>query len=383
MADNRADIDKLVSQINKLSPTTREILSGLVENLVDHKAVLVEDEKGRPITRYGKLSRDASNANKIAFPKTDEDVDVTTKWCLEMFGYLKISKAPSGVVLNNSKIHAKKGWYREKKEFRKTKKVLGSGNSAEDIVVVIDNYTGCEHAQKTISLTCFNTEEILAMVQLRMRELYAFPELYFFQLVEDKVTLHMEILANAITLNDVINLRIKALLETNAALLKPFSLSVFHNLLEVVHSMHEKGWTHRDLHSGNVMIQKMSDHKMEVKILDFGRACTTDSVYVGNGMGSDFLNALRIFSALYLGYEFNDQDDLKENWRMKVTTRMQEMKENSCLPEEHQNIEIFYIFQKAEVKNFLGMMEKVKELVEKGPVTDVMDKVVPILFPKE
>lgn len=66
----------------------------------------------------------------------------------------------------------------------------------------------------------------------------------------------------------------------------------------------------------------MSDHKMEVKILDFGRACTTDSVYVGNGMGSDFLNALRIFSALYLGYEFNDQDDLKENWRMKVTTRV-------------------------------------------------------------
>lgn len=45
---------------------------------------------------------------------------------------------------------------------------------------------------------------------------------------------------------------------------------------------------------------------------------------------------------------------------------MQEMKENSCLPEEHQNIEIFYIFQKAEVEDFLGMMEKVKELVEKG-----------------
>lgn len=29
-------------------------------------------------------------------------------------------------------------------------KVLGSGNSAEEIVVVIDNYTGCEHAQKTV-----------------------------------------------------------------------------------------------------------------------------------------------------------------------------------------------------------------------------------------
>lgn len=52
----------------------------------------------------------------------------------------------------------------------------------------------------------------------------------------------------AVTLNDVINNHIDTLRQTNAALLKPFSLSVFHNLLEVVHTMHEKGWTHRDLH---------------------------------------------------------------------------------------------------------------------------------------
>lgn len=70
------------------------------------------------------------------------------------------------------------------------------------------------------------------------------------------------------------------------------------------------------------MIQKMSDHKMEVKILDFGRACTTDSVYVGNGMESDFLNALRIFSALYFGEEFKNLIDLKKNWRTKVTIRV-------------------------------------------------------------
>lgn len=58
----------------------------------------------------------------------------------------------------------------------------------------------------------------------------------------------------AVTLNDVINKHIDTLRQTNAALLKPFSLSVFHNLLEVVHTMHEKGWTHRDLHCNQVFL---------------------------------------------------------------------------------------------------------------------------------
>lgn len=58
----------------------------------------------------------------------------------------------------------------------------------------------------------------------------------------------------AVTLNDVINNHIDTLRQTNAALLKPFSLSVFHNLLEVVHTMHEKGWTHRDLHCNQVFL---------------------------------------------------------------------------------------------------------------------------------
>ena len=41
--------------------------------------------------------------------------------------------------------------YREGKEFEKTKQVLGSGNSAGDIIIVKDKKTGKEHAQKTVS----------------------------------------------------------------------------------------------------------------------------------------------------------------------------------------------------------------------------------------
>ena len=45
--------------------------------------------------------------------------------------------------------------YREGKEFEKTKQVLGSGNSAGDIIIVKDKKTGLEHAQKTVSqFTC-------------------------------------------------------------------------------------------------------------------------------------------------------------------------------------------------------------------------------------
>ena len=48
--------------------------------------------------------------------------------------------------------------YREGKEFEKTKQVLGSGNSAGDIIIVKDKKTGKEHAQKTVSKNRPTTE---------------------------------------------------------------------------------------------------------------------------------------------------------------------------------------------------------------------------------
>lgn len=52
----------------------------------------------------------------------------------------------------------------------------------------------------------------------------------------------------AVTLNEVINVHMNTIRQTNVALMKPFSLSIFHNILNIVQSMHEKGWSHRDLH---------------------------------------------------------------------------------------------------------------------------------------
>ena len=50
-------------------------------------------------------------------------------------------------------MNVRQGRYREGFEFTRTKQVLGSGNSAGDIVVIKDSQTGEHHALKTVSLT--------------------------------------------------------------------------------------------------------------------------------------------------------------------------------------------------------------------------------------
>lgn len=373
--------DPLTSQIDNLSPTSRRKVQVIIESLSNHSAVFVEDEKGRPSLQYNqkqKLFWDASNANRVAVPKSEQDIKAKTEVCLEMLEYLKLTKAPSGVVLNKLEIHTERGQYRENIEFEKTKEVLGRGNSAGDIVVIKDKVTGAEHAQKTIMISVFRSEEIRAWVDLSMEGLS--PELYMFRLEGNKVVVHMEKLDNAVTLSDVINNHIDTLRQTNAALLKPFSMSVFYNLLEVVHTMHEKGWTHRDLHSGNVMIQKKSDCEVKVKVLDFGNAGRIDSKGGLSGIKSDVCNALRTFSALYLGEEFQSQLDLERNWKQRVIERMQGLS-------EEEKGEIFCLFESAlkvlTADDIVNLKQTVEDIAELGSVTEVMKEVVPILFPEE
>nr|XP_022308091.1 uncharacterized protein LOC111114075 isoform X2 [Crassostrea virginica] len=371
--------DSLTSKLENLSPTTKKNVQVIIESLSNHKAVVGEDEKGRPTVQYKqtqKLYWDGSNANKIAVPKSDQDIRIKTDVFLEMLQYIKSTKAPSGVVSNTMKIHTENGQYREGMEFERTKEILGRGNSAGDIVVLRDKFTDTEHAQKTIMISVFRPEEISAWVDLSLEGLS--PELYLFRLEGNKVVVHMEKLENAITLNDVIDRHVEALRQANAALLKPFSLSIFHNLLDVVHTMHEKGWTHRDLHSGNVMIQKLSDCEVQIKVLDFGSAARVDDVGGSKGIRSDIINALRNFSALYLE-EFQSQLDLERNWKEKM----------QGLPDE-EKAEIFCLFESALKVLTLDDMADLKQTVNvmaqqeiEGEVADIMKEVVPILFPEK
>lgn len=376
------DKDALSGQIENLSPATRGKLQIIIESLSNHSAVVGEDERGRPTVQYSqkqKLYWDASNANKIAAPKSEQDLKAKMSVCLEMLEYLKLTKSPSGILLDKTKIQTDKGQYREGIEFEKTKQILGKGNSAGDIVVIKDKETEIEHAQKTIMISVFRPEEIKAWVDLSEDGIS--PELYLFRLEGNRIVVHMEKLDNAVTLNEVIDVHMNTLMQTNSSLVKPFSLFVFNNILSVVQSMHEKGWTHRDLHSGNVMIQKKSDCEVKVKVLDFGNAGRTEDKGGYAGIKSDVLNAVRNFSALYLGEEFESQTDLEENWKQKILERMQ------GLPNE-EKAEMFCLFESAlkvvTTEDLLNLKRTVDEMMQSnidGKVDEIMKEVVPLLFP--
>ncbi|XP_048728072.2 uncharacterized protein LOC125646012 [Ostrea edulis] len=373
--------DTVSSQIENLSPTTRGKLQLIIESLSNHTAVVGEDERGLPTVQYNqkqKLYWDGSNANKIAVPKSDQDLKTKTSVCLEMLEYMKLTKAPSGVVLDKTKIHTDKGQYREEIEFEKTKEVLGRGNSAGDIVVIKDKGTHADHALKTILISVFRPEEIKAWVDLSEDGIC--PELYLFRLEGNRVVVHMEKLDNAVTLNEVINVHMNTIRQTNVALMKPFSLSIFHNILNIVQSMHEKGWSHRDLHSGNVMLQKGSDYELKVKVLDFGNAGRIEDKGGYHGIKSDILNAVRNFSALYLGEEFESQVDLERNWRKKILDRMQ------GLPNE-EKAEMFCLFETALKVVTAEDIGNLKQFVDEmalidGKVNGIMKEVLPIIFPE-
>lgn len=70
------------------------------------------------------------------------------------------------------------------------------------------------------------------------------------------------------------------------------------------------------------MLQKGSDYELKVKVLDFGNAGRIEDKGGYHGIKSDILNAVRNFSALYLGEEFESQVDLERNWRKKILDRV-------------------------------------------------------------
>ena len=52
----------------------------------------------------------------------------------------------------------------------------------------------------------------------------------------------------AVTMDDIIDEHMHTLRQKEPNLVRPFSLCVFHSLLNVVKEMHDKNWAHRDLH---------------------------------------------------------------------------------------------------------------------------------------
>ncbi|KAL3888958.1 hypothetical protein ACJMK2_001317 [Sinanodonta woodiana] len=362
-----------------LSPDTVQQLHIMLQCLRRGEAFLDQDEKGRPVIQYeqkSKLLWDASNANMITECATD--VKMKMESCFEFIDYLKKQKPPSGVVLDKTQVHTNRGMYREGYEFEKTKKVLGSGTMAGDIVVIKDKKTGMESAQKTIMISVFRKEEIQAWVDLA--ETGFAPALYLFKLEGNKVVIEMEIVSEAKTLRTIID---EYLFRMDASLTKPFSLYILDGLLEATIAIHDKGWVHRDLHPGNIMMQKQMESKLRVRIIDFGMAQSFDG---SQGLQfepfrRDIREVVRIFSALYCGQEFDSAHDLQRNWQSKineVNLADEDKRELFCLIDSAMKI-----VHPQDVPKFHGLVQDKLQsaLPDAQSHDDMMRRVLAILFP--
>lgn len=382
------DADDLVEKVKKLSTSDKNsvLLNVLLEKLQTQEAFIGEDEKGRPVIEYNRKQQlywDASNANKIAKPKTDEDLQQKTAAVLEMIDFMKKHKPPSGITYNATKTSPNAGYYREGKEFEVTEEILGKGTFAGDIMVVKDKVTGSKNALKTILISVFRKEEILAWVDINDTDIC--PALYLFKLEGNKIHIHMEILENAITLRDIIDEHMPKLRNENPELVKPFSLCIFHDILDTVQKMHDKGWTHRDLHAGNIMVQKQDDVSVKVKVLDFGLAGSLHDEKDGmKGFRTDIAEIVRKFSALYTGEEFDNETDLQKNWKDKMN-----MMTDGLRMSKEDKIELFHLIDSAlqivSPMGVQGFKEEVKQKLNDLNMEkdSIMRKVIQILFPKE
>ncbi|KAL5021026.1 hypothetical protein ScPMuIL_000181 [Solemya velum] len=331
-----------------------------------------------------KLNWDPSNANKVTVPKTVADLREKTDAMLRLISFMKTEIPPSGIVVDKTKATPNFGQYREEKEFIKLQEILGRGNSAGDIVVVKDIATGSEFAQKTVMLSVFRKEEIKAWVDLSGEEY--FPCLYHFQLKDNKMVMHMEKIENALTLTDVVNNHMLNLSKVDPDLAKPFSLYVFNGMLNAVKIMNKHGWTHRDLHSGNVLLSQDENCKLQVKVIDFGSVgqLETERGLDTNSFRSDIANVVRLFSALYMGDEFESVDDVRNNWEEKLKNRaeakqmkLEERNELFCLIDS-----VLKIITPGDVERVTEDLKSRLKQETESEIDEVMKKVAGILFSK-
>lgn len=369
----------------RLSPTTQAGIDIMMQKLHTHEARIGTDSKGRPAIQYNDakpLHWDASNAHVIATPKSTADYKEKMDACLELVDYLKKSKCPSGVKGNNSKISiGKSRRYEEGTDFVKTKEVLGKGNMAGDIFVLKDIQTDTEHAQKVMMISVFRKEEVQAWVDLDGTGVA--PELYLFRIEGNSVFIHMEILEKVVTLRKVIDDHMAVIRQANPTAVRPLSLCVFHGLLTAVQTMRERGWTHRDLHADNVLLQKESDCSIKVRIVDFGLASRIGEMGGEESFRLDIKETVRNFSGLYIGQTFGSAAVLNkpDDWMNAVAEAVDHYPVNRA-----ERVELFNLIDSAlRIVGPTGSQDLIQSLerkINKKELDKVMkEDVIPVLFP--
>ncbi|XP_067665921.1 uncharacterized protein [Haliotis asinina] len=389
-AEDDTDARTGPSPIDKLSSTTRLNLDSMIDNLASGEATLERDEKGKVTVVYKDTRKspllsyvDKSKSNVIHVSKSDKDRQNQVEVCLELIDFIKTNRAPKGVDFDQTKVKlSSTGKYREGHEFTKLLKgILGKGATAGDIVVVKDTKTGTEHAQKTVMISDFRKDEVRAWVDLQELKLEGealCPALVCFYLQDNEIFFHMEKLDRAITLRDVIDSHMQKIRDEEPSLVRPFSLYICHGLLSAVSLIHDKNWTHEDLHAGNVMVQE-KNHKLYLKVLDFGKAHPLrGESYNLRGEQDDIYQIIRLFSAIYVGDEFESAKDMKDSYKQS------ELIETLSADDKKEMFQLIdALLCVAESKQKQKMGDALKELETKMESTDIHDmlkKVAAILF---
>ncbi|KAK6979714.1 hypothetical protein BgiMline_020701 [Biomphalaria glabrata] len=201
--------------------------------------------------------------------------------------FLQNSGLKTGIVLNRSKVSE------NSRNTNKEGEILGIGINSP-IIIVKDQITGEINAQKTIMLARFDGDQIMAWYHLQEKDLA--PELYAFKMVEDRVVMNMEIM-KVKTLQHVLD---KITLNSDQAI--GLSICVLDGLLSAYECLRQKGYSHSDMHAGNVMITP----KLNIKVFDFDAA----KKFLQNSqkLKEDILEIIRMFCALYSGDNLTSRD---------------------------------------------------------------------------
>lgn len=314
--------------VDKLPAGQKLMLSFLVEDINEGSCKLDFCEETRKVIVHDirQESKFAARIPEFTLKirnklKQDKKQVETEEFC-NLIDRIKQRKPPAGVVQNDNIITLGPCQsYREGKEFFVIPNyTLGKGLQAT-IQVSEDKGSTKQFAQKSVMVNNFQSNEIRAMVALKDYRIC--PELYACYLIENNIVLHMEILDNHVTLQEVVTQL--AGINPEARIRFDFALYILRKLSEIVCKIHDCGWFHCDLHSGNVMIERTSNNDVSLKVIDFGNAQgltesteSKDKVYASK---SDFCNMLKQFCSLVLlGEWFKDLFDFEQNFHHKIVT---------------------------------------------------------------
>ncbi|XP_013392248.1 fibropellin-1-like [Lingula anatina] len=242
--------------------------------------------------------------------------------------------------------------------------ILGEGVHGK-VVMVYDLATKEQSALKQVMLLDFREEEIRAWVA--MEDNPHFPELYVLEVEGDKVLLFMEPLQPKITLTEVIDQYFSQLQQQGPAAQWSFSIFVVKGLLEAIQALHEKGYTHNDLHTGNILLEDTKSG-MEVKVVDLGLAQVIPNPLTPGSRAqviNDLWNVLRTFIVLCAGYTFKSTHDMTEHWRNALRYV------DESFREEFEEIVHFCINAAVNFATGLPAGELLNKLNEAGDVTEV------------